>query len=99
MPFPVLLDNTILNVLLAMLSPIEKALLVDFVVLVIVAVFGFAIVSTLMAVTKSICRRDIFSYESEGTSKNAIAQEVCCLGQEEWQARPLDVVSFVISSC
>lgn len=60
-----------------MLSSIERALLVDFVVFMIVAVFGFAIVSTLMALTKSVCRRDIFSYEFEWNSKNSIARRKC----------------------
>jgi len=60
-----------------MLSSIERALLVDFVVFMIVAVFGFAIVSTLMALTKSVCRQDVFSYEFEWNSKNAIARRKC----------------------
>lgn len=60
-----------------MLLPLQQTLLVDFVVVCITVVFGFAIVSTLMAVGKIRFHRDMFSNESSETTKSGIARKKC----------------------
>lgn len=60
-----------------MLSPLEQALLVDFIVVCIVAIFGFAIVSTLMAVGGFSFNRNMFSNESTESARSSSARRKC----------------------
>lgn len=65
-----------------MLSQIEKTLLLDAVTIVVVAIFAFAIISTLMAVSFYLqvppsWRRKRFSVESVESAKSAITRRKC----------------------
>lgn len=65
-----------------MLSQTEQKLLIDLVVTGIVVVFGFAITSTLMAVSMYLpfprnWRRKMTSIENVDTTRSAIAREQC----------------------
>jgi hypothetical protein len=60
-----------------MLSPLEQALLVDLVVVCITVVFGFAIVSTLMAVGGFSLHRKMFSKESIESARNSTIRRKC----------------------
>lgn len=60
-----------------MISPFEQTLLVDLIVVCITVVFGFAIVSTLMAVGGFSFHRNMFSNESVETTKSAIVRRKC----------------------
>lgn len=60
-----------------MFSPIEQALLLDLVVVGIVAVYGFAIVSTLMAVGRFSFRHNMDSNESIEAARSSIVRRNC----------------------
>jgi len=57
-----------------MLSQIEQEMLIDFIIVVITAIFGFAIVSTLMALSNASCRRSTFLNEA---TKSSIVRKKC----------------------
>lgn len=60
-----------------MLSQLEKALLVDFVVVGITVVFGFAIVSTLLAVCRFNFHRDVSSNETIESARSSVVRRKC----------------------
>lgn len=60
-----------------MSSPVVQALLIDLVVVSITVVFGFAIVSTLMAVGKIRFRRNAFSNDSIETTRSSVVRRKC----------------------
>ena len=60
-----------------MLSQLEKALLVDFVVVGITVVFGFAIVSTLLAVCRLSFHRDMSSGETIESARSSVVRRKC----------------------
>lgn len=60
-----------------MFSPIEQALLVDLVVVGIVALYGFAIVSTLVAVGRFSFHHNMYSNESIEAVRSSIVRRNC----------------------
>ena len=60
-----------------MLSQLEKALLVDFLVVGITVIFGFASVSTLMAVGRFNIHRNVFSNETIGSARSSVVRRRC----------------------
>jgi hypothetical protein len=60
-----------------MLSPLEQARLVDLVVVCVTLVFGFAIVSTLIAVGGFSFRRNVSSNQSIETARSSEFRKKC----------------------
>ena len=58
-------------------SQLEKALLVDFVLVGITVVFGFAIVSTLLAVGRFSLHRNMFSHETIESARSSVVRKQC----------------------
>ena len=66
-----------------MLSQLEKALLVDFLVVGITVIFGFAIVSTLMAVGRFSFHRNMFSNETIESARSSVVRRRCIAWAEK----------------
>lgn len=58
-------------------SQLEKALLVDFVLVGTTVVFGFAIVSTLLAVARFSLHRNVFSHETIESARSSVVRRKC----------------------